>query len=503
MLAGTGTNAASKPPTSATNAMAGMSRKMRRMQAMQEREESQRAIHASSTYLNMRARLNSDEDITRWICLMVNPEAAEPRGFPDSFSKKSFVWKAHMNIDTHINDDGSFLICARPYLYSPLLIKERTTGHRFTGTVVKQTDNEGLFDKFSAAGESQDLGYMRVTATDSNIVVRMYDASDNFWFSPTKGVLNGTNYYGYPGISGSTGFQVSCVFGQNIPGTSSVVLTGVTQFGNVVLQTVVGNGTNVVTFNPGSTGAGPSDNIGTGLQLKITGGQSDVLLISVNIDYTAPLPYQHWGAYQYPSWTIQQQETVVTHWRVVGMAMLVTFQGSEMEDGGKITSAYFKGGDDPSMAGLYDYDTIAAYPGAFEGPSRTGTFLWWSPSQISDMDFKNNVTSQPYNLPCLICSGVLEFPDTVVVQGVIRTRLVTIYEGMGLEQMMGLQDSPVCPEEVIFGMQASQDFPHAMENALHWSDIAKFFKKVAHGATAAIEVAGKVAPVLAAGAALL
>jgi len=126
--------------------------------------------------------------------------------------------------------------------------------------------------------------------------------------------------------------------------------------------------------------------------------------------------------------------------RPVGMSCLATYINTSLLDAGNIAAAWVAGdtclqsfftaraGNNPGQ--LQNWDNLAKYPGAYDGPLRDGAYVWWAPKTERDTDFypPDEMNTRPY--PCLIVSG--QYAPTGVAADtsiqVLRVEICTVYE---------------------------------------------------------------------------
>jgi len=174
--------------------------------------------------------------------------------------------------------------------------------------------------------------------------------------------------------------------------------------------------------------------------------------------------------------------------RPIAQALLVSYVGPSLLDGGRIASAYLpaktlvnqyfaRAGQQGNLQFL---ENVADIPGAYSGPLKTGTYVWWSPYSTADSQFApvsawNGMTSNMGpDSPSMVVSGMFNSGQAITVgnNDVLKARLVTIFEFQSISSAF---DQEVCAGATsiiddVNRLLSSQ--PHALPNGKHVSWIS-------------------------------
>jgi hypothetical protein len=164
----------------------------------------------------------------------------------------------------------------------------------------------------------------------------------------------------------------------------------------------------------------------------------------------------------------------IDQYRVVSMSAWLEYEGSDLTNGGQLAAISYKGGRDPMLNGLWDYNKIAETPGSYQGALKLGNYSVWRPSNERDMMFRNLNTDDRWNLPYIVVAGKVSSAD---VPATLRLRVVINYEFISTAQFYSYSHSPVAPELIAHAATMLRDFPTSMENPLHFKEIKQFLQK--------------------------
>jgi hypothetical protein len=177
--------------------------------------------------------------------------------------------------------------------------------------------------------------------------------------------------------------------------------------------------------------------------------------------------------------------------RPVALSALATYMGPTLTNGGNIAACYvpgdtcatnfFTNNQLADQGNFTDWENLSLVPGAYNGPIRDGAYVWWSPEDMTDLEFRSPTTSLTKNYPCLIVSGQYQPGAGAGSQLCIRLEVVTIYEMVTTSQLW--------ESDVLVGTQAHMDQvnlmlasqPHAMPNATHMEWLRRIGQGIGKG----------------------
>lgn len=129
---------------------------------------------------------------------------------------------------------------------------------------------------------------------------------------------------------------------------------------------------------------------------------------------------------------------VVQEVRPVSMAVLVTYMGTLLNDGGEISMCYvpyktisnnYFATNNAGVGQLQLFENLRSIPEAYNGPIKDGAYGIWAPYTGDDNSLVAPGTMNATQYPGIICSGVFS-PDATVgaTQQTMRVMLYTTYE---------------------------------------------------------------------------
>jgi len=126
--------------------------------------------------------------------------------------------------------------------------------------------------------------------------------------------------------------------------------------------------------------------------------------------------------------------------RPVAMSVLATYIGPELTNGGTIAGAYVKPdtlrtsyvtlNPNNQVGQLQEFNNLAVVEGAYNGPIKDGTYIWWKPAGSEDLLMRTPTEMNAHSYPGIIVSGQY-VPNQAAAsntQAVVRFRVRRIYE---------------------------------------------------------------------------
>lgn len=160
---------------------------------------------------------------------------------------------------------------------------------------------------------------------------------------------------------------------------------------------------------------------------------------------------------------------VVTGVRPVSAAMLVSFIGNTLDDGGQICACWLPG--DVSAAELNTYadpgglQLLALKPGAYTGPISKGAYVFWKPDDVHDSQFKSlaGALSHSYPILCVV------FKSTKAATTTVRVSAVTNHEINSITRVLDQQCGMVEPDLMLHARRILTAYPTSCANDGHVS----------------------------------
>jgi hypothetical protein len=158
---------------------------------------------------------------------------------------------------------------------------------------------------------------------------------------------------------------------------------------------------------------------------------------------------------------------VVTGIRPVSAAMLVSFIGNTLDDGGQISAAWVPG--DVSNTELNTYaapgglQLLALKPGAYTGPISKGAYVFWKPDDVHDSQFKSLSGELNHSYPILVVC----FKSTKVSTTTVRVSAVTNHEINTITRVLDSQCGMVEPDLMLHARRILTNYPTSCANDGH------------------------------------
>lgn len=160
-------------------------------------------------------------------------------------------------------------------------------------------------------------------------------------------------------------------------------------------------------------------------------------------------------------------------YRIVGMSAWIQYNGA-LTSGGKVALASIARHEQPAWSSnnYFDFNTLAAVPGAYSGPLIKGAYGYWYPTANSDLEWKP--TNQLSTSDNFIAFSLVAH-DTPAQN--VTLRVCTIVEFQTHLQYLGPSPSEVDVLQIWDAFKRLAVEPHAMENDLHIRKILDFLEK--------------------------
>lgn len=185
---------------------------------------------------------------------------------------------------------------------------------------------------------------------------------------------------------------------------------------------------------------------------------------------------------------------MIQAYRTVACSALATYTGPLLTNGGNIAAAYVPGGSVGSnyfttnptatQGSFQNWENLAKVPGSYNGEISQGTYVFWTPEDQEDLEFRKPsealISDDPP--PALIISGKYNPSQALLTdQSVIRLEVVTLYEGVTTSQLLALQNCVGSQHFIDLANLALANQPHAMANASHMQWLKDFWGGVKKG----------------------
>jgi len=433
-----------------------------------------------------------------YLMCLFNPAECHTR-YPDSTPRETFVIPSELtftipiNIDT-TSDSGRFAMAVQPTLGN---LSDPTF---YKISLVKPTSGPG------------GTWPTNLTIADSfQSIVGLRDVRlDPFYSTLTQQSLAVVSLAGGPGAS------VHIPFGTAVTEISgyglSVGYTVAAGYGifrlpvgtyAVTIQIVVGSGDDPrIILDPGpntvwipqfynnSTGSVTTDEVGTltgyltigDVDSSFTVSYASGTLVSANMMLATTFDDN-------ASLATSDDFGILQGYRPVGMACLVKYVGTSLNDGGSIAAAYVPADTLRSQyftqnlvspqGNLSSWENLSLIGGqsGYVGAIRTGAYVWWSPQSEKDWQINKPSEWSRYIPPSLVISGVFS-PGSGATgpQAPLQATVWTVYEGVTTSQLFDKQTVGAMTSVNDAAKLVLAHLNHAMENPGH-SRLTEFLKK--------------------------
>lgn len=179
--------------------------------------------------------------------------------------------------------------------------------------------------------------------------------------------------------------------------------------------------------------------------------------------------------YSDPDWSVFTTATapavtpVITGVRPVSAAMLVSFIGNTLDDGGQISAAWLPGDISNAELNLLvapgGLQLLATKPGAYTGPLSKGAYVFWKPDDVHDSQFKSLSGELNHSYPVLVVC----FKSTKVSTATVRVSAVTNHEINSITRVLDQQPGMVEPDLMLHARRILTNYPTSCANDGHVS----------------------------------
>lgn len=170
---------------------------------------------------------------------------------------------------------------------------------------------------------------------------------------------------------------------------------------------------------------------------------------------------------------------LAARWRPVSMSVLASYTGNLINGGGNIAAALLPGNMWPSghanttapPAFLSNWENLAKYPEAYDGPIYRGSYSYWLPDDEEDLFFSTGVSGDPENpnthsFPSIAVAGQFTGTATDTVNS-LRIECFINYEYTMTSRTVAGQKGSFDESERTLAMVRLRDQPTSMENDTH------------------------------------
>lgn len=190
--------------------------------------------------------------------------------------------------------------------------------------------------------------------------------------------------------------------------------------------------------------------------------------------------------YDDPDFAIFVTGGLVDGSRPTSAAMLFSYVGDTLSDGGQISACWVPGDISNTTLGSFaapgtGRGKLALQPGAYSGPLRDGAYVYWKPDDIEDYQLLSTGTGLLHSYPKLVVCIKSTQPNKVVA----RVAAVTNFEFTTDRRVCETYSGPVEPDLLLHAKKILAHFPAACSNDGHitlWERIQRgcedFFRMV-------------------------
>jgi hypothetical protein len=178
---------------------------------------------------------------------------------------------------------------------------------------------------------------------------------------------------------------------------------------------------------------------------------------------------------------------VVMEVRPVAMAVLVTYMGTTLNNGGEISISYVPAellannyfqNNNTGVGQLQLYENLRNLDNSYDGPLKDGAYCIWAPYSGEDLDLYtvDGMNSHPY--PGIICSGIFT-PDATVgsLTTTVRVETYIVYEFVTKYTMFETIHQPGSQSTIDAALSALKGQPFGCKNKEHLAWIRNFLSQ--------------------------
>jgi len=185
---------------------------------------------------------------------------------------------------------------------------------------------------------------------------------------------------------------------------------------------------------------------------------------------------------------------LIQEYRPVGCAVLATFTGPMLENGGNIASAFLPGGasrrqfftngSNVGVGNLAAWQNVAKLKESYNGPLSEGAYTWYAPTNPLDYSFRTPDDSIDYPHPDIVVSGQWAPGGAAPADGTtfLRIEVWTVYELQTDRTVLESKyqhGSTAVMDNVLNQLMAQR---HSMPNATHMDFIKSVGNSIVNGA---------------------
>lgn len=468
--------------------------------------------------LSSQRGFDAEAKINNYLQTLVYPERYGGVRYPDAYPRETAMVKLILQKDlfffppsSTVEAPGLYYCAYRPTLthpfwqYRPFPVVNSLRGLS-AWMLKKQTGRFGLraLAASSLAASQQSDEMFLMTGVPYNLKMPQVYSGTDFVNDPYQATdTSGNTFYGYTfsGGSGTVAFKVSISLGNavvvgdtilvQVVGPSGVmatllnytaagtdtVISGVSAdvSASVLLKDDTVNGLGRCTGQPG---------VGFRITYTGVGGtvQSGVTLNSITIQLVASVaPANNIGMYPTDFPDQGQLLDKLTLYRPVSASAWVSYEGSTLQNGGKLACIMYRGGSHPNDSEIYTYSKIASTPNSYEDKMRLGSYQYWLPSSTSDTEMREPVNSEEWTHAYMAIAGIVGDPTQV---NPLRIRAVANLEFVSQSQLWMYRSTIANPEAIRHAQAVLHDAPTSMSNDSHLSAIYNWLKDRVSGVAA-------------------
>jgi len=458
---------------------------------------------------NKRPKKLQHEMMNHYLAALVDPEHYPAMGVPDSIEVNTNKMHIIINqtlpfLESTYNENtpaGTFMSWVQPDIINPVAYLGEITQANPTSYLMQITgeclENDGVYGLYDVAGseDANDRKQLILSQLHRNVILPVIYADSPDSAYPMFVGYNASygTFYGVPGLSNTTnstyGLQLDVMFAQNLSSGDTLNYNIVSQYGLLQSGNVVssGGGSNITLgpFALGSAALMDTGLPGIGVQLWMSGSSTTLNWVVRSIEFSGYIGYSvsgfpAGGTVRMMPLTFPDETTISTlinKYRVSALSCKTSYMGSDLNNGGLITSFYYQGGSSPGYEGFFTIAEVSNREFAFFGPVKTGSYTWWSPGDIKDQKNFKNISSpvSQWDDPYIVTVGNTATPTQF---NSIRIIVHMHIENITASQILEKEPSRVAPLELLQAAEEIKKICHSMENPNHAEEVFEFLKQV-------------------------